>query len=512
MVDKAIEGKTRSKWRFCAFYTESDPITSYMVSKLNLSPLDNVLEPCAGGGAFIDEILQNGRPFNSLEAVDLNPKSIKELKEKYSDIPIIFVRKTDTLFDRKFDDISAGKTEKYSKIIGNPPYGVWQGYKRRADLKKKYGGYVKDSYTLFLNKCISLLGKNGILTFIIPDTFMALNLHKSTRGNLIQNTAIEEILLIPSNYFPSVNFGYSNLCVITLSKRKAPRGHKIKILKISTGLEKISMLAKGDYGQVDQIEHISQSQIAKDPSFNIMIGGDERTRKLLRSGQLTMTIGGLCECVTGFYSGDNRKFLKPDSMSLKRTKGFTQVDPDEIFKEIPEQDKHADGINEKKRIYIPFLKGGSYHFFKPTEWYIKWDKKTVDFYKSDKGARFQNSKFYFKDGIGISMIKSKKLKAFDLDGRLFDQSVVGVFPKDPNLKEYILAYLNSKICSDFIQSINHTANNSSNYIKQIPIVINEKSISKVNLIMKNLNKNNTEKIISELDEHFESLFSLKVLS
>ena len=92
-------------------------------------------------------------------------------------------------------------------------------------------------------------------------------------------------------------------------------------------------------------------------------------------------------------------------------------------------------LKNSDRILEPRV-GEGHHFFKPTEWYVKWDKDTVDFYKSDKKARFQNPKFYFKNGIGTSMIKTKRLKVFDLENRLFDQSIVGIFPKNPKLKNY----------------------------------------------------------------------------
>ena len=68
------------------------------------------------------------------------------------------------------------------------------------------------------------------------------------------------------------------------------------------------------------------------------------------------------------------------------------------------------------------------------------------------------------------MIRSSKLTGALIDGRLFDQSIVGVFPKDETWTLYLLGFINSAICSELINAINPSTNNSANYIKKIPFV------------------------------------------
>lgn len=53
---------------------------------------------------------------------------------------------------------------------------------------------------------------------------------------------------------------------------------------------------------------------------------------------------------------------------------------------------------------------------------------------------------------------------------VFDQSIVGIFPKDDSKLYYLLALMNSDTINDLIHAINPTANNSSNYIKQLPYI------------------------------------------
>ena len=224
----------------CAYYTESEDITSYMAAKVTVSDGDVILEPSAGEGIFIDELLKTDKSFR-VDALDINSAAIEILKAKYKHNPSITVRETDTLLDEELDVYGAGATQlwikqadtlldvqldcfgsiggHYDKVIGNPPYGAWQDYEKRDLLKKKYAGhYVKETYSLFLLRCISVLKMNGRLSFIIPDTYLFLNMHKSLRRLLLTKTKIDEILIFPSKFFPGVSFGYSNLSIITLER------------------------------------------------------------------------------------------------------------------------------------------------------------------------------------------------------------------------------------------------------------------------------------------------------
>ena len=62
------------------------------------------------------------------------------------------------------------------------------------------------------------------------------------------------------------------------------------------------------------------------------------------------------------------------------------------------------------------------------------------------------------------------------ENKLFDQSIVGIFPKDESLTYYLLAFFNSPTCNKLIRTINPSANNPANYIKKIPFIIPEKSV------------------------------------
>ena len=72
---------------YCSYYTESEDITVYMASKLGISENDLILEPSAGEGIFIDEILRRKAKVR-IDALDINEAAILTMQKKYSNIPV----------------------------------------------------------------------------------------------------------------------------------------------------------------------------------------------------------------------------------------------------------------------------------------------------------------------------------------------------------------------------------------------------------------------------------------
>ena len=449
---------------FCSYYTNSDDITSYMVRMLNITNNDLILEPSAGEGIFIDKIIHSDKDVQ-IDAFDINQAAIDILQKKYENISNIKIKKTDTLLDTELDFYSLTNGI-YDKIIGNPPYGAWQDYDKRSMLKKKYPGqYVKESYSLFLLRCLSVLKSKGRLSFIIPDTYLFLNMHANLRKHLLTHTKIDEILIFPSKFFPGVSFGYSNLSIITLEtceQEKALTNH-IRIIKGFKDSSEFSCLSYSNRGLPNHLEvyDIEQRHILQNDKYRFILAEQDSTDALCKSA---IHLGDIANVVTGFYTGDNQKFIKVKNKDVRGAKDYDIVDSQKIYNCCS-----LNGIDNVSEGYIPYIKSSARQkYLANDDWFVRWDSKTIRFYLTNKKTRFQNSSFYFKSGIGIPMVKSNCLKAFLMKDKIFDQSIVGIFPKDETKLLYILALMNSDVVNKIIHLINPTANNSANYIKLIP--------------------------------------------
>jgi phospholipid N-methyltransferase len=451
--------------KYQAFYTKSAPIVDYMVSKLLLKPTDNIFEPCGGEGVFVEAILEVNE-FARIDICELNPASIEVLQNKFSTFRNINIRECDTLLDNdlSFNSNFGGI---YDKIIANPPYGAWQDVKKRVVLKKMYSElYAKESYTLFLYRCIELLKDKGILSFIIPDTFLHLHMHKAIRKHILSRTKIVELALFPSSFFPGVNFGYANLSIITLQKTNNQKECLSNSFNVLTNFSTVEQLSEINIDEL-KVYSFQQQEVFSNPDYAFLISDNSSISKAINEAELK--VGDIANCVTGFYSGEDKTFLKVNNTDLKNGKNYDLVDPNKVNREYRSTNNILDGLDGEKH-FLPIVKGGNTKYLKPEGWFMNWSKEAVLHYKKDKKARFQNPQYYFRFGIGVPMISSSSITASLIENKLFDQSIVGVFPKDESLTYYLLAFFNSPTCNKLIRTINPSANNPANYIKKIPFI------------------------------------------
>ncbi len=451
-----------------SYYTKSDPIVRYMIGQLSVQSGMRVFEPCAGDGVFIDA-LNSIIPKLSIDIYELNPKAVELLTKKYGSQSNIRITRGDTLTSQELILFTnAGGI--YDRIVANPPYGGWLDYEKRKRLKKLFPElYVKETYTLFLFRCAQLLRDKGILVFIIPDTFLNLHMHTRLRKYLLTNTKINEICLFPSSFFPGVSFGYSNLCIITLqrcSDRSECLDNEIRII---IGLKNVGELAELHQRMYEhqKIVRLKQGDVYQNIDHSLFVSEDPRIACLINSSMTR--VGDVADCVTGFYSGNDKNYLHPISRDIKNAKRYEVVDRSLVCDDYASKEDILEGIATPEH-FVPIVKGGGTKYFKPDTWYMDWGVEAVKDYKTNKKARFQNAQYYFKTGIAVPMVSSSQITAALIENRLFDQSIVGVFPKDMKWLYYLLGLFNSPTCNKLIRTINPSTNNPANYIKKIPFV------------------------------------------
>lgn len=140
-------------------------IVDFMLSGLNIKKDSRVLEPSCGMGAFLSK-LEN--LSDNVDAYDLDEVALNYDKEHFKNVNY---RLKDYL-----DVIEGG----YDFIIGNPPYIRFQDLDELTRFKLKHMIIGKsgnpDLYYAFIEKSVSLLKPNGVLRFIIPNTWI-INTH-----------------------------------------------------------------------------------------------------------------------------------------------------------------------------------------------------------------------------------------------------------------------------------------------------------------------------------------------
>ena len=457
-----------------AYYTESTSIVSFMVSRLEPANGDVIWEPCAGEGDLVEGVLESA-PIAEIRASEISSDAIIHLQNKYSENASVDVRHEDAL------DVGSGplfeERASFTRIIANPPYGAYQTPERRRQLQRRFGQlYVRETYGVILYHALSLLEQDGRLVFIIPDTFLWLTRHEVLRRELVSRTTVEEIALFPSRFFPNIKFGYSGLCIITLTKCIPALDHVVRIVtKFSDASALDECIAKPESHWPCSITRIRQADISSRPHAELVFHNEGAG--ILLSQRANITLGEFADIKTGFYSGNDRRWVRKLNSSVPRSKAYQEVCADQIVDMVPSL-KGFGG----NRTFIPIVRGGAAPYIKPTRWFVDWSLNAISEYtrKGKNPTRFQNSSFYFRDGIGIPMVVSGRITGALLECRVFDQGIVGIFPHNDNLKLFLLGFFNSSIATDLVRQINPTANNSANYIKRLPMVLPD--VNELNII------------------------------
>lgn len=475
-----------------------------MVSLLNITGGNSILEPCAGDGAFIDEIISGGHQ-GEIQLYDMNPESINNLNKKYGSIGNISIGLEDFVFQIT--------SEKYDRIIANPPYGAYQSPDKRKQLKRMYPrAYAKETYGVFLIRALEMLSDGGKLVFIIPDTYLTLHLHQGLRAELVNHYTIDSITLFPSKFFPGVNFGYAGLSIIEITNVKPSSKHSFKVYEGMKSQDQLSEILKNP--KEFEAYQLSYSDIRNTSSFAFLSTKDPWVTNALKT--CSLTVEDACSVATGFYSGNDGEYLRRSESVTRGVKKYLAVDESEIFTDDLKHIKPLEGL-DGARHWVPIVKGGNRRFHKHSEWFMDWSKEAIHDYRVEnkKRARFQNSQFYFSEGIGIPMVSSSAITGAMIDGRLFDQSIVGVFPKEEfkAFLLYFLGFFNSNVCNILIRTINSSTNNSSNYIKKLPLIIpSSEVVSIVNsqverLLEKSKEFEITADDLKQLDSIFNGIYS-----
>lgn len=151
-----------------------------------LDKITTVLEPSCGSCEYVIEL---ANPRLHITAIEKNEKIYNAIKHLENErLKII-----------QADFISFTSTNKYDLIIGNPPYFVM----KKQDVPSSYYPYFDgrpNIFILFIIKSLSLLNEGGILSFILPKSFLNCLYYNKTRICLHQSFQIIDIIECSDDY------------------------------------------------------------------------------------------------------------------------------------------------------------------------------------------------------------------------------------------------------------------------------------------------------------------------
>lgn len=158
------------------FFTPPDCVNKNL-ELLKDYDIKNVLEPSCGSCEYILQLSKNKKL--KITGIEFNKTIYEEIKD-LSKNNIKLLNKDFLKFETK---------KLYDLIIGNPPYYVM----KKGDVDSIYYDYFDgrpNIFILFIIKSLSLLSKNGILSFVLPKSFLNSFYYDKTRNYISKNFQI----------------------------------------------------------------------------------------------------------------------------------------------------------------------------------------------------------------------------------------------------------------------------------------------------------------------------------
>lgn len=339
-----------------SYYTPSN-IVEGIVKEYLYDQHARILDPCCGTGQFllfaVDTLSQLGNK-NVLENVwgcDVDELAVRIarlnllLKCKDQDDMSPHIYCLNSIIEGGDIFSSPQKVLKenfFDLVITNPPWGAKIAKTERGQIKALFP-FIKseESFSYFLAKGMSLLKKDGVLSYILPESFLNVKMHSDIREHLLRSSAIKKILFL-DRAFKNV---FTPAIRLDIQKTQSPEKHKIEV-------------------QNGKVFKVDQAEMLKNNNFEISITIDNEDAHILKKifSQKYTTLADSAEWALGIVTGNNDEFVSKEKKEgyedvikgkdvmkfvYQPAQCFLKFEPDQFQQTAPEQKYRA----KEKLIY-----------------------------------------------------------------------------------------------------------------------------------------------------------------
>ena len=386
----------------------------------------------------------------------------------------------------------------YDAVITNPPY---IGRRNLSSLlchylDVYYPNSKMDIFAAFIEKNTALCKQNGHCAFMTPFVWLYLSSYFNLRKYLLSNTHIESFVQPEESSFQEAAV---TICSFVLQKNALNyTGTYIKQSNFHDSFEQPQRL-------LDAISKINTSYtyfsdmnaFSYYPDLRFIYWGSIALKKAFFYGR---KLEEICMPRQGMATTNNELFLRLwFEISFSKI-GFNRTDENDAF--------------NCKQKWFPYNKGGGFR-----KWYGNFEccinyenkgKTICDYIDNTPGARVGsngrviNRQFFFKKSITWSDICGTAFAARACpNGFIFDVKGSSAFVS--NEKYYlILSFLNNKVCSELLNTLNPTVTTQVGDLKQLPFLFTDDKEDSINLLA------TVQVSISRLDwDSFETSWDFK---
>lgn len=379
---------------------------------------------------------------------------------------------------------------RYQVVVANPPYfgkGMDTEFKQFAN--ENYPDTKTDTFAMFIERLKELSLYGGLIGMMTPFNWMFLSSFEKIRSRIITESTL--LSLIRPEFHAFFDSAFVSVCSFVFNTKPniSYKGYFIdlndfygaEIQAIKTKEAIINPMCGWSF-------FASAKDFMKIPGAPIAYSASEAVRQIFQQFSPLSRIG---EIKKGLSTSNDQEFVR-------------------YWFEVSNNKICFFSKEKNSRKWIPLNKGGSYR-----RWYgnrshvINWENggKKLKEYPS---SVIRNEKYYGKDMISWSMISSSFLGVrYYGTGFIFEGAGPSLFIDQG--KWEVLAYLESKIASNFIKLINPTMNININDVGNLPFPANFSALKLQDLVKATIAISKDDWDSSELswDYQISPLASLK---
>lgn len=458
-----------------SYYTPMELIR-FMVEYLEKEQQDfsNVLEPSAGDGRFLSLLLPQA---NHIEAIEFTEEKVEQIRNTYKE------RKVDVK-KRNFLDYISETLQKYSLIIGNPPYiNLKMMDKEDVEKAKKIceqenlaKGAMQNMWLAFVIGAVRLIDIEGTIFFVLPMEFLQVQYAEKLRIFLEQKFNTIHIVSFEEPIFPEIE---QDVCLVYLTNRKKCSAHilyeiyknandrmpvSINVIRKNKPLQKwsnailkddeISILkeAKKKYAKIGYMGEIAPGIVTGGNKFFILNEGQVNEYQCIqytlpivqKSSYISEQTIEINQQVLNDIRGNNKPFYLLNLAGEKEINNLPQLLQDYLNRAGEEE---VQNIKLKNRFKcanrspwygVPIVNKGDVVFFKRYSILPRIYINQVNVHTTDAGYHIRLKEGYDAESLVFCFFNSMTLAQCEYNGRYYGGGVSELVPSE--FKELTIPY------------------------------------------------------------------------
>ncbi len=420
---------------------------------LNSNQTLTILDPACGEGILLKEFsrefnLNHKHPIHCI-GIDIENEVVDKNKKQFNNASYQFIHKNTIIPSQKITALNYWKHQIKDPyiIIANPPWSSEKVFSKENLSQAGYEFYTGqyDSYVLFIELCLKLIKKDGMLAFIIPDSLFS-GENKKLREHLVKNTEIRVIARLGEKIFPDVNRATS---IIIIKNSSPAPDSTTKCYRLDTTdrksflsgtLDLFSSYIKNNHSVLqkrfeDNQNYIFDIDARKEEEFLLekIASNHIDWKSLFHFGRgVEISKSGIvvkcnhCKSVQGY----SKKHLDTGSKTCQFCGKVTPVNKSNIFEIISTTDKTG---------YVPMYVGENLHRYRFDG--IRYIRPNID------GINYKRAELYYPPKILIRKTGLGIYACIDYDSTYISQTIYSCNYIQNNIVplEYYLGVLNSRV-------------------------------------------------------------------